>query len=36
VVVHWLDIGMVMCLNLDRHELIFLFAKITFGRKVKS
>jgi len=36
MVVYWLDICMVVCLNLGRHELSFPFAKIPFGMKVKG
>ena len=35
MVVHWFDIGMVMVSNLGKSKLDFLFAKISFGMKVK-
>jgi len=36
MVVHLLDIGMVMGLNLSRDKWSFLFANFLFGMKVKS
>jgi len=36
MVMHWFDIGMVMGLNLGEPKLNFLFAKISFGMKVKG
>jgi len=36
MVMHWFDIGMVMGLNLGKSKLNFLFAKISFGMKVKE
>jgi len=36
LVVHWFDDWRVVCSNLDRHELNFIFAKLTFGNECEK